>query len=51
MTERLEIAAQAMQGILIGIFADRPTSKPPPEKVAIWALSYADALLAEEKKV
>jgi hypothetical protein len=44
MDERTEIAAMAMEGILVGIFADRPTAKPTPAKVAEMAVGYADAL-------
>lgn len=44
MDERTEIAARAMEGILIGTFADRPTAKPTPAKVAEMAVTYADAL-------
>ena len=44
MDERTEIASRAMEGILVGMFADRPTSKPPPLKVAEMAVVYADAL-------
>lgn len=46
MDDRTQIAALAMQGILIGVFSERPNAKPTPEKVAIHALDYADALLA-----
>ena len=46
MDDRTLLAAMAMEGILVGMFGDRPTAKPPPEKIAAAALSYADALLA-----
>lgn len=45
MDERTKIAAQAMEGILVGMFAERPTVKPPPSKVAVMAVTYAEALL------
>ncbi len=42
---RLEIATRAMVGILVGMFGERPTAKPPPAKIAQMAFEYADALL------
>lgn len=44
MDERTEIAARAMTGILVGMFSDRPTAKPQPQKIAEMAVGYADAL-------
>lgn len=44
MDERTEIAARAMEGILVGMFGERPTAKPPPQKIAEMAVTYADAL-------
>lgn len=44
MDERTEIAAQAMVGILIGSFTERPNARPTPAKVAAQAVTYADAL-------
>lgn len=44
MDERTEIAAMAMEGILIGMFGDRPTARPPAAKIAEAAVNYADAL-------
>ena len=43
--DRTEIAALAMQGILLATFQDRPNAKPTPEKVAANAILYADALI------
>lgn len=44
MDERMEIASLAMQGILVGMFGDRPTARPTPLKIAELAVDYADAL-------
>ncbi len=44
MDERTQIAALAMEGILIGSFGERPNAKPTPQKVAEHAVTYADAL-------
>lgn len=44
MDERTEIAAMAMEGILIGSFTERPNARPSPAKVAETAVTYADAL-------
>lgn len=46
LTKREYLASRAVEGILIGMFADRPTTKPTPEKVAAMAIAYADALIA-----
>ena len=43
--DRTEIAAMAMQGILLATFQDRPMAKPSPEKVAAQAILYADTLI------
>ncbi len=48
MNDRLLIASMAMEGILVGMFGDRPTSRPPPEKIAQLAVVYADALMKAE---
>ncbi len=49
MNDRLMIASVAMEGMLIGIFSDRPSAKPTPEKIAAMSLVYADALIKAEK--
>lgn len=50
MKDRLEIAAHALEGILIGSFTERPNARPSPARVAQMALAYADALLEEDVK-
>ena len=50
MNDRLTIATQAMQGILIGSFSERPNCRPSPAKTAQLALAFADALLDEDRK-
>ncbi len=49
MIDRLEIAARAMEGILIAMFSERPSAKPPPAKIAQFALTYADALIEADR--
>ena len=47
---RLEIASRALAGMLTGIYHDRPTSQPRPDKLAKDALKFADAMLVEAAK-
>ncbi len=47
LSKRELFAAMAMEGVLIGMFGERPTARPAPSKVAAHAVAFADALIIE----